>query len=90
MQVGSTVYFQPAHNSATKTELLLPEVVLIQFFSPDNEHYVVETGRVINKYIIHQWRLFFKICKLHCLIETSMWLASLHTNVCLSKINIRI
>ena len=45
VQFGSTVYFQPAHNSATNIELLLPEVVLIQFVSPDNEHYVVETGR---------------------------------------------
>jgi hypothetical protein len=26
-------------------ELLLPEVVLIQFVSPDDEHYVLETCR---------------------------------------------
>ena len=35
---------------------------------------------------IQECRLFFKICKLHCLIETSMRLASLDTNVCLCKI----
>jgi hypothetical protein len=29
---------QPAHNSATNIERLLPEVVLIQFVSPDDEH----------------------------------------------------
>jgi hypothetical protein len=35
---------------------------------------------------IHECRLFFKISKLHCLIQTSMWLASLDTNVCSRKI----
>ena len=34
-----------AHFSATNIELLLPEVVLIQFVSPDDEHDVLETCR---------------------------------------------
>jgi hypothetical protein len=33
------------HNSITNVEWLLPEVVLIQFVSPDDEHYVLETCR---------------------------------------------
>ena len=37
--------FQPAHISATDIELLLPEAVLIQFVSPDDEHDVFETCR---------------------------------------------
>ena len=37
------VFFQPAHISATNIELQLPEVVLIQFISPDDEHDVLET-----------------------------------------------
>ena len=32
-----------AHISATNIELLLPEAVLIQFVSPDDEHCVLET-----------------------------------------------
>jgi hypothetical protein len=36
---------QPAHNTATNTEWQLPEVVLIQFVSPDDEHDVLETCR---------------------------------------------
>ena len=39
------VYFQPAHDTATDTQWQLPEVVLIQFFSPDDEHYMLETCR---------------------------------------------
>ena len=34
-----------AHISATNTEWLLPETVLKQFVSPDDEHYVLETCR---------------------------------------------
>jgi hypothetical protein len=45
VQVGRRVIFQPAHISATKTEWLLPEAVLIQFVSPDDEHDVLETCR---------------------------------------------
>jgi hypothetical protein len=37
--------FRPAHDTATDTELQLPEVVLIQFVSPDDEHDVLETCR---------------------------------------------
>jgi hypothetical protein len=36
---------QPAHDTATNTEWQLPEVVLTQFFSPDDEHDVLETCR---------------------------------------------
>ena len=39
------VFFQPAHISATNIEWLLPEIVLIQFVSPDDEHDVFETCR---------------------------------------------
>jgi hypothetical protein len=39
------VIFQPAHVSATNIEWLLPETVLIQFVSPDDEHCVLETCR---------------------------------------------
>jgi hypothetical protein len=34
-----------AHDTATNTEWQLPEVVLIQFVSPDDEHDVLETSR---------------------------------------------
>ena len=40
-QVGRRV--QPAHISATNIEILLPEAVLIQLVSPDDEHDVFET-----------------------------------------------
>jgi hypothetical protein len=39
------VYSQPAHDTATNTECQLPEVVLIQFASPNDEHDVLETCR---------------------------------------------
>ena len=43
VQVGSD--FRPAHHTATNTEWQLPEVVLTQFVSPDDEHDVLETCR---------------------------------------------
>jgi hypothetical protein len=43
----SEVKFQPAHNPATNTERQLPEVVLTQFVSPDDEHDVFKTCREI-------------------------------------------
>jgi hypothetical protein len=50
------VNFRPAHDTATDTEWQLPEVVLTQFVSPDDEHDVLETCRVKyknkNKYMI--------------------------------------
>ena len=39
------VHSQPAHDTATNTERQLPEVVLKQFVSPDDEHEVLETCR---------------------------------------------
>ena len=39
------VFFQPAHISATNIERLLPEAVLKQSVSPDDEHCVLETCR---------------------------------------------
>ena len=36
-------FLQPAHILATNTERLLPEAVLIQFVSPDDEQDVLET-----------------------------------------------
>jgi hypothetical protein len=44
MKLGELL-LQPAHISATNIEWLLPEVVLIQFVSPDDEHCVLETCR---------------------------------------------
>ena len=41
----SEVNFRPAHDTATDTEWQLPEVVLTQFISPDDEHDVLETCR---------------------------------------------
>jgi len=38
-------FFQTAHISATNIEWLLPEAVLKQFVSPDDEHDVLETCR---------------------------------------------
>ena len=38
-------FFSPAHISAINIEWLLPEAVLIQFVSPDDEHCVLETCR---------------------------------------------
>ena len=42
-----SVFFQPAHISATNIEWLLPEAVLIQFIPPDDEHDVLERCREI-------------------------------------------
>ena len=39
------VYSQPAHDTATSTEWQLPEAVLIQFVSTDDEHDMLEKGR---------------------------------------------
>ena len=39
------VYPQPAHDTATNTEWQLPEAVLIQCVSPDDEHDMLETCR---------------------------------------------
>ena len=43
VSIYNSVYSQPAHISATNREWLLPEAVLIQFVSPDDEHDVLET-----------------------------------------------
>ena len=45
VQPQVTVFFQPAHISATNIEWLLPEAVLIQFVYPDDKHDVLETCR---------------------------------------------
>ena len=47
VQVGATksVFFQPANISATNIEWQLPQDVLIQFVSPDDEHDELETCR---------------------------------------------
>ena len=42
---NTTFVFQPANISATNIEWLLPEAVLIQLVSPDDEHDVLETCR---------------------------------------------
>jgi hypothetical protein len=43
------VHSQPARDTATNTEWQLPEVVLTQFVSPDDEHAVLETCRELDK-----------------------------------------
>jgi hypothetical protein len=43
----SEVNFRPAHDMVTVTEWQLPEVVLTQFVSPDDEHDVLETFRAL-------------------------------------------
>jgi len=43
------VHSQHAHDTVTNTEWQLPEAVLTQFVSPDDEHDVLETCRVKNK-----------------------------------------
>ena len=45
---SGSCHFRPAHDTATDTEWQLPEVVLTQFVSPDDEHDVLETCRVLN------------------------------------------
>jgi hypothetical protein len=49
LSLKSEDHFRPAHDTATNTELQLPEVVLTQFVSPDDEHDVLETCRELNK-----------------------------------------
>ena len=39
------VIAHPAHDTATNKEWQLPEAVLIQFISPDDEHDMLETCR---------------------------------------------
>ena len=39
------IVLQPAHDTATNTEWQLPEAVLKQFVSPDDEHDMLETCR---------------------------------------------
>jgi hypothetical protein len=40
---ASELILGPARNTVTNTERQIPEVVLIQFVSPDDEHNVLET-----------------------------------------------
>jgi hypothetical protein len=42
---SSEVHFRPAHDTATDTEWQLPEDVLTQFVSPDDEDDVLKTCR---------------------------------------------
>ena len=41
----SEVHFRPAQDTATDTEWQLPEVVLTQIVSPDDEHHALETSK---------------------------------------------
>jgi len=47
----SEVHFRPANDTDTDTEWQLPEVVLTQFVSPDDEHDVLETFRELKIWI---------------------------------------
>ena len=42
---GRKLNFRPAYDTATDTKWQLPEVALIQFVSPDDEHDVLEICR---------------------------------------------
>jgi hypothetical protein len=44
-QERQIVSIQPAHDTATDTEWQLPDVVLTQFVSPNDEHDMLETCR---------------------------------------------
>ena len=44
-QEKEIVYTQPSHDTATNTGWHLPEAVLIQSVSPDDEHDMLETCR---------------------------------------------
>ena len=44
-QEKQIVSIQTAHDTATNTQWQLPEAVLIQFVSPDDEHDMLETCR---------------------------------------------
>ena len=63
VQVGRS----PAHISATNIEWLLPEAVLIQFVSPDDEHDVLETCRESfhQPTLMHNFLYSLTICLLH-------------------------
>ena len=43
--INTIQYSQPVHDTATNTEWQLPEAVLIQFASPNDEHDMLETCR---------------------------------------------
>ena len=91
----SEVHFWPAHYTATDTEWQLPEVVLTQFVSPDDEHDVLETCRelktkintykIIVRQVIHlprrkeRLRLFETENVTNC--RTDVWEAELHGNL---------
>ena len=53
LHVGSEVHFWPADDTATDTGWQLPEVVLTQFVSPDDQHDVLETCRELK---INTWK----------------------------------
>jgi len=75
VQVGSRVFFQPAYISATNIEWELPEAVLIQFVSPDDEHCVLETCmRVINKYIERNLCVTLVIYQETCIRSCFEWI----------------
>ena len=46
--MAMSFHSQPAHDTATNTEWQLPEVVMTQFVSPDDEHDVLKTCRELN------------------------------------------
>ena len=50
----SKINFRPAHNTATDTEWQLPEAVLTQFVSPDDEHDVLEICKSKSKGLLRQ------------------------------------
>jgi hypothetical protein len=56
--LSALVYvIKPAHDTATDTEWQLPEVVLTQFLSPDDEHDVLETRTELKMKINTQKRI---------------------------------
>jgi hypothetical protein len=59
------LYFRPAHDTVTDTQWQIPEVVLIQFVSPDDEHNVLETCTELNKYIVKNCASRWSFTKKH-------------------------
>jgi hypothetical protein len=77
-----------AHNTVNNTEWQLSEIVLTKFVSPDDEHDVLKTCRVKNKYkernlsiklVIYQeslhdaWSTKYKSCPVSPCVRISVW-----------------
>jgi hypothetical protein len=57
------VFFQPAYISAANMEGLLPEAVLIQFVSPDDEHDVINRNKYIKNNLCIMLDIYQESCR---------------------------